>query len=690
VLPNSVEFGDQQVSTVSSAQQVTVSNTSNGQIALTSESVTGPFAIQINSCSATLDASTGCTLAIVFQPTQSGPATGTLTIVSGQGTQTIGLSGNGETGATDTLAPMALSFPATLENTASAPQIVTLTNSGGAPLTGIQVQTNGDFAVVSGCNYSLNAQSSCTLTVRYTPHAAGAETGSITVTDALRIQTVSLSGTGLVPPTDTLSPAALIFPATVIGQSAPPQTVTLTNSGDSALNQLSIQAIGAGFGESNTCGGTLAAHASCVITATFQALSPGNAAGQIDVADALRTQVISLSGSGQTPAQDNLSPLSIHFGPQTVGTVSAAQTVTLSNNGQAALAGIRAQASNPDFMFTTTCADTLQPGSLCTFQLVFAPHATGPGTGVLTIIDSVKSQPVQMDGTGTLANITLLPANLDFGATGVQLSSPAQTLHLANGSTGTMGGISIATTGPYLETDSCGTTLSSGATCAISVIFAPGNTGSQPGALTIRSVDVTSMTASLTGAGIAFTLSPTTPTSVSVHSGQAASFGLQLLPANGSIGYASLTCSNLPPNATCTINPATASLLTPTNIQVAVATGVGAAGSARIDRAAMAGSLPWPLGLWLIVLPLWRMHRRGKALRAAGWNHMLAFVLLTAMLVAAATGISACGIGGGPLGRDVPNPLPGSSLTPPGSYTVMVTAAAGDLQKSVSLVIQVQ
>ena len=54
LLPNSVNFGDLQVSTVSTAQQVTISNTSTASIPLTSESVTGPFAIQTNTCASTL------------------------------------------------------------------------------------------------------------------------------------------------------------------------------------------------------------------------------------------------------------------------------------------------------------------------------------------------------------------------------------------------------------------------------------------------------------------------------------------------------------------------------------------------------------------------------------------------------------------------------------------------------------
>ena len=85
LLPNSVNFGDLQVATVSTAEEVTISNTSAAAIALISESVSGPFAIRTNTCVSALVSNTGCTLAVVFQPTVAGPASGTLTVVKRPG-----------------------------------------------------------------------------------------------------------------------------------------------------------------------------------------------------------------------------------------------------------------------------------------------------------------------------------------------------------------------------------------------------------------------------------------------------------------------------------------------------------------------------------------------------------------------------------------------------------------------------
>ena len=683
LLPNSVNFGDLQVSTVSTAQQVTISNTSTATIPLTSESVTGPFAIQTNTCASTLASDTGCTLAVVFQPTAAGPASGTLTVVSAQGTESIGLSGNGENAATGTVSPTSLVFPVTQENTISAPQTITLTNNGGVPLTGIQVLTSGDFQVSNGCVASLNALSACTITVEYAPHATGLEIGSVTITDDVGSQIVSLSGTGTAPATDTLSQTSLTFPATQVGQSAPTQTVTLTNSGGATLTQLSIRAVGAGFGESNNCGSTLAAQSGCTITVSFQASSIGPMTGQIVVADSIRSQIVSLTGTGATPTGDSLSPMSLNFGGQILATASAPQTITLSNNIQTTLSGIQIQSSNPDFMFTKTCGATLAAGGSCAIQVEFEPHAAGVESGTMTEIDSLRTQQVTLTGIGYLPNITLTPGTLSYGVMGLQLSSAAQTLVFSNGSTGTLTGIAIEVSGPFAESDNCGTSLGPKATCTVSVIFSPAAAGNQSGTANISSADGAPMTAQLTGTGIGFQLAPTSPTSQTVSSGSAASYSLELTPVNGSTGTAAISCANLPPNSTCTISPESVSLDIPSNIQVAVATGVGSA--SRVHRASMLGWFPWPIGFAILITTLTGIRRDRATLHSLNQRLLLMIVLMGLI-----GSISACGKGGGLLGTGTPPPLPVTSTTPPGTYTVTVSAAAGGLNKSVSLTVLVQ
>lgn len=683
LLPNNVNFGGQQIGTTSATQQVTVSNTGTASIALSSESVSGPFALQANTCSSTLPLATGCTLAIVFQPTQAGPANGVLTVATDQGTETIGLEGIGESPATDTLLPTSLSFPTTLENSASSPQSVTLTNSGAMPLVGIQVQTTGDFEVTNGCSYSLNPQSSCTLIVRYTPHAHGEETGSITVIDNLRSQIIPLSGIGAAPATDTLSPASLIFAPTPVGQKSPSQIVTLSNSGDVALTQLSIQLVGNGFTEANTCSTALAAKSSCTIAITFQPSKSGDITGQVDIADGIRTQIVPLTGTGETSAEDNLSPLALSFGDQAVGTTSTAQTITLSNNGQAVLSDISLQSGNPDFTLATTCGTTLPRGNSCAIQVFFTPHAAGADSGTLTVTDASRTRSIPLNGTGVLPNIALDPGTLNFGPVGVHIASPSQSLVLTNGSSDALTDISVLVAGEFTETNNCGISLLPGSRCTISLVFTPTSSGYKNGEVTINGTNALTMTTQLVGTGISFDLLPTSPTDVSVPSGHAANYSLELLPESGSTGSAVVSCGSLPPNSTCTATPSNPSLSNPTDIQISLTTGVG--GLAKIHRASMIGQLPWPLGLCLLAIFLWPLQRRRAGLRL--WMYRILVVILVTGLIG---GIGACGTGGGLLGPGSPTPLQNNSTTPSGTYTVIATAAAGGLVKSVLLTVQIQ
>lgn len=108
------------------------------------------------------------------------------------------------------VAPVAgLSFPGTLaEHSTSAPQTLTVTNIGNAPLEVSAVQIGGndqpDFAVASnGCVDPLAVQASCTMTVTFTPGAVGARSATLEIgsNSAGGPTSVPLSGTGG-PPVD--------------------------------------------------------------------------------------------------------------------------------------------------------------------------------------------------------------------------------------------------------------------------------------------------------------------------------------------------------------------------------------------------------------------------------------------------------------------------------------------------------
>jgi Abnormal spindle-like microcephaly-assoc'd, ASPM-SPD-2-Hydin/Beta-propeller repeat len=98
----------------------------------------------------------------------------------------------------------------------------------------------------------------------------------------------------------------------------------------------------------------------------------------------------------------NLSPTSLSFGGQLVGTTSSSQVVTLTNDGDATL-GVTSVAVTGDFAQTGTCDSSLAPGANCMISVTFAPTASGTLTGTLSITDDAASSPqtVTLTGTGT-------------------------------------------------------------------------------------------------------------------------------------------------------------------------------------------------------------------------------------------------------------------------------------------------
>jgi predicted small lipoprotein YifL len=299
--PASLAFAATVVNQTTAAQIITIANTGGTSATLQTPTVTGDFAIDANTCGATLAASTACAVSITFTPTTSGSRTGIFSITDTVGTQTAQLSGSGQAPATDTLSTSDLSFPQQQITTTSAAQTVTLTNAGGVALTLITASVSpGDFNVTNFCGNSLAANASCSISVTFTPTAIGTRTATLTVMDQFRSQAVTLTGTGVAPPGVSLSPATLSFSATGVGLSSLPQTLTLTNNGGLPLTIASILASSNFTIATNSCPSTLAANMACALQIIFTPSAAGPVAGTLTFTDNAPsgTQTTSLSGIG--------------------------------------------------------------------------------------------------------------------------------------------------------------------------------------------------------------------------------------------------------------------------------------------------------------------------------------------------------------------------------------------------------
>jgi hypothetical protein len=411
--PTSLTFTAQAIATASTAQSITVTNSGNAPLTITHIAPTGDFNETDTCVGSPIAVGSTCTIQVEFLPTLTGTRTGVLTIygnVAG-GQATAALSGIGTTAATILLDPITLSFTSTNVGATSAQQFITVSNTGGITATlGTPTVTPGFILSANTCTSSLASSVGCTVGIKFQPTASGTVSGSFSITDSVGTQTASLTGVGVLPATDSLTPLALAFGAQQMNTTSATQRVTLTNSGDSSLLLIAAQIASGDFTVVNSCGNSLAGNSSCSLLVAYVPKSVGAEAGVLTVSDQYRSQTVALSGTGVAPPGVSLSPYStIAFAATGVGLTATPQSVTLTNNGGLPLT-IQSIAVTGDFAIvagSNTCSSSLAVGAQCTLQLVFAPTSSAARTGTFTVTDNAASSPQGLQLTGTGVDFTL-------------------------------------------------------------------------------------------------------------------------------------------------------------------------------------------------------------------------------------------------------------------------------------------
>jgi hypothetical protein len=195
-----------------------------------------------------------------------------------------------------------------------------------------------------------------------------------------------------------------------------------------------------------------------------------------------------------SPLTASLTPSSLNFALISIGSVSAAQKVTLTNVGSTSL-GISSISVTGEYKESaSTCGSSLAAGANCTISVTFNPTTDGAQKGTLTVVDSGGSQFTTLAGTATPLKFT--PASINFGTVKVGSSSSVKAVTVTNvsGGTITISGIMISGTDPtdFSETNNCGKSLAAGKTCTVSVTFTPTTTGALSGNVTVKDTDPTS------------------------------------------------------------------------------------------------------------------------------------------------------------------------------------------------------
>jgi len=159
--------------------------------------------------------------------------------------------------------------------------------------------------------------SACNITARYSPNAAGPSSLTITVCDnsgKTPPANIQISGNAVLPPPVTVTPNGFDFGTVLVGTSSAPQPFTVTNPAQTSVT-LGTPAATSPFSIASTnCTGSLAAGATCNITALFTPTAGGVASGTVGVSftssatGATATAAAAVAGIGATSIQLSLPP----------------------------------------------------------------------------------------------------------------------------------------------------------------------------------------------------------------------------------------------------------------------------------------------------------------------------------------------------------------------------------------------
>lgn len=323
----------------------------------------------------------------------------------------------------------------------------------------------------------------------------GCITGFVTVGDFNRDGRLDVAGVPacggtlgvlLQAPIVTLSKPSLNFGTQLTGTGSHAQVLTLTNTGALAVsvNSIGISGQAADFTQTHTCGSTLAPSASCFISVIFTPTSIGPHSASLMITDDAvgSPQSIALSGVGVVPGVNATLGLStLNFSVQPLGVVST-QSVSLGNYGTLSLAisGIGIKGVDvADFDQTNTCGTSLPSGATCEINVAFKPSQIGPRIAMLSISDNASGSPQTASLSGTGTAVELSPTSLRFACFTLCLPvfgchcdcSTSETTTFTNVARTPLDIEGVAISGPFSQTNTCGTSVGAGDSCSINVIW---------------------------------------------------------------------------------------------------------------------------------------------------------------------------------------------------------------------------
>jgi hypothetical protein len=352
--PASLSFAGTVVGSSAAAQTVTVTNSGTTSATVSGVAVTGDFS-QTNNCS-TIAVGASCTVTVAFRPTAAGSRTGTMTVTSNANNSptTVTLTGSG----IDSTTNIAAGRPASASSSNGTYVASNLTDSDAStywesangsfpqwaqvdlgqsysvgkvvlrlpPSTAWSARTQtlsllgstdgSTFSTIvgsAGYTFDPNTNNN-TVTITFNATAARYVRANITANTGWSAGQLSdfavfpSSGGGSTSATLSTSPASLTFASQALNTTSSPQTVTVTNTGTAAAAVSGIATTG-DFSQTNTCGTSIAASASCTVSVKFAPTASGTRTGNLTITSNASNSptTVALTGTGAGTVSTNLA-----------------------------------------------------------------------------------------------------------------------------------------------------------------------------------------------------------------------------------------------------------------------------------------------------------------------------------------------------------------------------------------------
>jgi len=440
------------------------------------------------------------------------------------------------------------------------PKSSLLTNMGTGPAALAPITSPGDFQVTHDCPSVLEAGAACAISAVPSSNAGDVEQGlTLAAADA---ESVTLSLSSFVQPPAVPAPRLSMTPDLIqMGTTDPGTTLygstTISNVGKGPASLTALTQKRNGFDISTDCPAQLMPGASCTVTAQFSSFTPRTHSFSLNIASTTgaslgyATFIATVRSAPALSPELQLTPSSLTFDLLAPGATSTQRT-KLTNRGTVP-AELTDFSSSDDFAVSHNCPSTLAVDASCDVQATFRARIEGSRPAFASRIGAQDKKSAQLYLQGAVTGVNRAPAampeRLDFGSLPAgERKTLTASLTNRESATMTLKAINVEYAPDVLtQANDCGTQLAPGASCTVSVTFAPTTAASYTGRLKVELESGQVGSIPLTGTGQKATL---TVGSTKLD------FGAVMMPGSSAVqGLALINSGNVPLTGLALSNP---------------------------------------------------------------------------------------------------------------------------------------